>query len=48
MSHIHFDQYDITSDDLIYLPPETLKGGNVTQQRQNLAKLRRGAIPNQM
>ena len=27
MSHLHFDEYEITESDWIFLPPEVLKGG---------------------
>jgi hypothetical protein len=33
MSHLHFDEYEIKEPDLIFLPPEVLKGGSLTQQQ---------------
>jgi serine/threonine protein kinase len=30
MSHVHFDEYEISHSDLIYLPPEVLKGGGLS------------------
>lgn len=27
MSHVYFDEYDIRTQDLIFLPPEILKAG---------------------
>lgn len=27
MSNLHFDEYEIKENDLIFLPPEVLKGG---------------------
>lgn len=33
MSHLHFDEYEIKESDLIFLPPEVLKGGSHLQQQ---------------
>ena len=30
MSHLHFDEYEIREQDLIFLPPEVLKGGSLS------------------
>ena len=34
MSNLHFDEYDIKENDLIFLPPEVLKGGARRQKGQ--------------
>jgi serine/threonine protein kinase len=34
MSHLHFDEYEIRESDLIFLPPEVLKGGARRQKGQ--------------
>ena len=30
MSHLHFDEYEIKETDLIFIPPEVLKSGQIS------------------
>lgn len=34
MCQLHFDEYEIKECDLLFLPPEVLKGGSLSQQPQ--------------
>ena len=35
MSNLHFDEYEMKESDLIFLPPEVLKSGQISQGAQS-------------
>ena len=43
LSNVFFDEYQIYEHDLVFLPPEALKGGYIVQQSQSTTNNRRSA-----